>query len=36
LKHLVQEAIAFTISADMPEDLAAVCTARGVRWLPTA
>jgi DDE family transposase len=32
LKHLVQKGIAFTISADMTEDLAAVCTARGVRW----
>jgi DDE family transposase len=32
LKYLVAERIAFTISADMTEELAAVCTARGVRW----
>jgi hypothetical protein len=34
LKYLVGERIAFTISADMTEDLAAVCRARDVRWTP--
>lgn len=32
LKALAAERIAFTISADMTEELRAVCTARGVRW----
>lgn len=32
LKYLAAERIAFTISADMTEDLRAVCTARGVPW----
>ena len=32
LKYLAAERIAFTISADMTEDLRAICTARGVRW----
>lgn len=34
LKYLAAEQIAFTISADMTEDLAAVCRARDVRWTP--
>jgi hypothetical protein len=34
LKYLAAEPIAFTISADMTEDLAAVCRARDVRWTP--
>lgn len=34
LKALAAEQIAFTISADMTEELAAVCQARDVRWAP--
>jgi hypothetical protein len=34
LKYLAAEQIAFTISADMTEELAAVCRARDVRWTP--
>ena len=34
LKYLAAERIGFTISADMTEELAAVCTARHVRWTP--
>jgi hypothetical protein len=34
LKDLAQEQIAFTVSADMTEDLTAACRAGGVRWTP--
>jgi hypothetical protein len=34
LKYLVAERIAFSISADMTADLAAVCRAGDVRWTP--
>jgi hypothetical protein len=34
LKALAAERVAFTISADMTEDLRTLCLARGVRWTP--